>query len=58
MNAEKIGRLRAALKECADDLEAELRDRYKLTMDTYPSEKHSFDRDMVPVLNARKLLDE
>jgi hypothetical protein len=53
-----VERLRAALKECADDLEAEIRDRYKLTMDVYPSEKRKFDRDMASVIAARKLLGE
>jgi hypothetical protein len=48
-------RLRAALKECADDLEAELNGRYEKTLD-YPSQRARYDRDMVPVVEARKLL--
>ncbi len=51
----EIERLRAALKECSDDLESELRGRYDKTLD-YPSQRNRFDRDMKPVVEARKLL--
>jgi hypothetical protein len=47
--------VRVALKECADDLEAELKDRYRDTLD-YPSQRARFDRDMASVVAARALL--
>jgi len=47
-----------ALRECSDDLEAEIRYRYggsgRLL---YPSEQIKFDRDMLPVKRARALLE-
>ena len=52
----EIERLRAALRECANDLECELNGRYDQTLD-YPSQRAKFDRDMQPVLAARKLLN-
>ena len=51
----EIERLRAALKECADDLEAELNGRYANTLD-YPSQRIKYDRDMTSVRAARTLL--
>lgn len=54
--ADEIERLRAALQDCADDLEAELRARYAGTQDIYPSERRRFDRDMEAVTAARQLL--
>ena len=51
----EIERLRAALKECADDLESELNGHYQGTLD-YPSQQRRFERDMAPITAARKLL--
>jgi hypothetical protein len=51
----EIERLREALRECADELEVVVEDRYKDTKD-YPSEKRRYDRDIAPVLRARDLL--
>jgi hypothetical protein len=51
----EIERLRAALKECANDLESELNGHYQGTLD-YPSQQCKFERDMEPVVAARKLL--
>lgn len=51
----EIERLQAVLKECSDDLAAELNVRYHKTLD-YPSQRRAYDRDMVPVIEARKLL--
>lgn len=48
--------LRAALKDCADDLEASVKHEYDGVLD-YPSMKLKFDRDMQPVLRARELLE-
>jgi hypothetical protein len=63
MTADEIERLRAerdqlreALQDCANDLKAELRDRYAGTQDIYPSERRRFDRDMEAVTAARQLL--
>lgn len=51
---EAVERAIAALNECADDLEAELRARYpEETIEAYPSERRRFERDMRSVLNAR-----
>lgn len=68
-NAE-VSRLRAApevagpenwrelLTECADDLEAELLDRYGhgKAEDIHPAMRPKFDRDMEPVRKARAIL--
>jgi hypothetical protein len=51
----EIEQLRAALKECADDLESELNGHYQGTLD-YPSQQRRFERDMAPITAARKLL--
>lgn len=53
--ADKIERLRAALKGCADDLEASVNAEYRGTLD-YPSQRRKYDRDMGPVIRARHLL--
>jgi len=45
----------AALQECADDLEADIKDRYESLLN-YPSQVVKFDRDMKPVLAARAAL--
>lgn len=52
---QEIERLRTLLKECADDLEAELNARYDKTLD-YPSQRLKYDRDMTPVREARSAL--
>jgi hypothetical protein len=51
----EIERLREALRECADELEVVVEERYRNTKD-YPSEKRKYDRDIAPVLKARDLL--
>jgi hypothetical protein len=51
-------RLREALKECADDLEAEITHRYGEMVPKYPRERLKRDKDMAPVLKARALLGE
>ncbi len=56
MSDELINELLAALKECADDLESELKARYPIAHLAYPSQKLKFDRDMAPVIKARELL--
>jgi hypothetical protein len=52
----EIKKLRAALNECADDLEEEINGKYRGSQNIYIHEMHRFDRDMAPVTNARKLL--
>lgn len=55
----RVRELEAALRECADDLAAELRHRYAYIDDKpHPAEAHRYARDMEPVDNARKLLGE
>lgn len=44
-----------AAKECADELAAELEDKYGKTRD-YPSEQRRYERDMKPVGTVRKAL--
>lgn len=51
--AHLIPRVAAALRNCADDLEAELRGRYGASIDKYPSEARRFERDMASVAEAR-----
>ncbi len=47
-----------ALKECAEDLEAELRARYCFngSVEPHPSMKHDFDRDMDIIYRIRRLI--
>lgn len=49
-------RLRALVKELADDLECELKGHYNGTLD-YPSERRRFERDMDSVYRARRALE-
>lgn len=49
-------KLEAALKECADDLEAELFNSHQ--PDTHPVNKCMFDRDMSTVRDARAALED
>lgn len=55
----ELAALKSALKECADDLEAYIKDHY---LDSggncHPALQHRYDRDIAPVLNARKLLEQ
>lgn len=55
--SETIERLRAALKECAEDLANEITGRYAGTLD-YPVQQRRYDRDMASVIEARKILNE
>ena len=54
-SAAAIWRLREALRDCADELEVVVEERYRDIKD-YPSEKRKYDRDIAPVLKARDLL--
>ena len=47
---------REALEVVTSDLEAEINDRYGSTKD-HPAMRRRYDRDMEPVLIARKALD-
>ena len=57
----EVVKLRKALQECADDLQAEIEDRYPISIpgkpgrDVYPDMQRRYDRDMAPVIKARKL---
>jgi len=51
-------RLREALKECADDLEAEITHRYGGMVTKYPTQRLKRDQDMAPVMKARAALGE
>ena len=53
---ERIKRLEKALRECADDLEAELVARYDGTLN-YPVMKRRYDSDIGAVQRARAALD-
>jgi len=48
-------RLRAALKECADDLESAVEHQYDKVKD-HPAMTRRYERDIQPVHIARKLL--
>jgi hypothetical protein len=54
----EIKRLREALKECADDLEAEVEARYSHGIKEHPAMAPKYARDMEPVVKARSLLAE
>lgn len=56
-DAALIDRLYLCLKDCSDDLAAELHDRYHYR-DTYPSEQRNYEKAMRPVMEARVLLEE
>lgn len=48
-----VERAKAALIECAQDLEVELRARYpQASAEAYPSVRRRFERDMAPVRAA------
>jgi hypothetical protein len=51
-------KMRAALKECADDLEAEIKHRHGDWVPKYPRERLKRDQDMAPVIKARAALGE
>lgn len=54
---ERISALESSLSECSCDLEAELNARHKgNSANVHPSQQWRYDRDMEPVLRARKLL--
>ncbi len=50
-------RLREALRECADDLHAEIAHRSTPVVSMRPDERLKYERDMEPVYRARKLLE-
>jgi hypothetical protein len=52
-----LDRLADALRECSDDLAAEISARYAGTLH-YPVQQRGYDRDMAPVERARALLAE
>jgi chromosome segregation ATPase len=54
----EIEKLREALKECADDLEAEIKHRHGDWVPKYPRERLKRDQDMAPVIKARAALGE
>jgi predicted component of type VI protein secretion system len=56
--ADEIEKLRAALKECADALEAEIMNKYGDWVPKYPRERQKRDQDMEPVKKAYAALGE
>lgn len=57
MAADEIERLRVALKECADDLEAHVEGDYN-SIGRHPGMNRRYERDITPVRTARALLNE
>ena len=55
--AAEIERLRALVKDLADDLEAELNGHYPPEIRAYPSEQRRYERDMANVYEARRALE-
>jgi hypothetical protein len=55
-HAAEVARLRAALRECAGDLEDELKARYGSP--PHPAQLRRYERDMETVTMARRLADE
>lgn len=53
VRADELDRLRVALRDCADDLEAEINAKYQAANRAYPSEERRFQRDMETVRQAR-----
>jgi len=53
----EIERLRAALKECSDELAEYVEAHYAETKD-HPAMKRRYDRDMQSVLDARRVLKQ
>ena len=53
---DEIERLHGLLKECADELAAQVEGQYAKTKD-HPAMKRRYDRDMAPVLAARAALE-
>ncbi len=54
-SSEELASLKAALKECADELEQYVEAEYVETKD-YPSQRRRYERDMGPVHRARAAL--
>jgi len=54
----EIERLRALVKDLADDLESELSGRYFIKGEIHPAEVQRFERDMANVYEARRALGE
>lgn len=52
---DEADKLRAALKECADDLAAEIEARFN-AIKRHPAMEARYERDMTPVKKARELL--
>jgi hypothetical protein len=48
--------LAGCLRECSDDLEAEIDSRYAGTQNRYEVQRLRYERDMEPVKRARALL--
>lgn len=54
--AEVIAALRGSLTECADDLAAEIENRYSHGIKEHPAMKNRYERDMAPIVRAREIL--
>ncbi len=54
LSAIPLDQITKTLRQCADDLEAEVKHRYQGM--TFPAAQPKYDRDMAPVISARALL--
>jgi hypothetical protein len=54
----RIAELEAALRDCADDLEAEVEAKYPVGSRVYPTMERRYNQDMEPVTTARRLLPD
>lgn len=55
---ELLKQIRLALRECAEDLDAELTARYGDSAEQYPSEARRYKRDRAPVVDAIYCCDQ
>jgi hypothetical protein len=54
-HGEKVAKLIAAASDCADDLEAEIKNRYRYSL-SYPHMKKKYDLEMSTVADVRKAI--
>jgi hypothetical protein len=54
----KVAKLREALTNCADDLEAQVNAQWRMNGTIHPANLRRYNRDMGPIIAARSALDE
>ena len=52
-----LSSLAGCLRECSDDLEAEIESRYAGTQNRYEVQRRRYEQDMATVKRARAMLD-